>query len=664
MDIKEIAKDQAFADLREVFDKAKNAGKDVYYESFNSAENEFTLSYGGEQRTFSQDKIGYENARFWIEDMMAGKYAPNPPGGNGGASNPPKQSDEPYQVEMDDEYWQMLMNQATADSMEYVEDAIAIQNSVADSIKFADNADKGFEKSITDAIEAIETLKTQLNDKEFQEATDKLTDILQGGPKEITLMDEEIKLLEDALGRSTDWKANPEINKLFTDMKQKYPIRYAMTEIRGHVNDAETELKKIFDEVKDVKQYYAVALDSYKNTLKATGTALAYNIQDNLCAIKTSALDTLRSSLEMSAKALNYAATAFIDLADKSKNAIMKCVRGISKFVDKSLDMITLGGYSKLSHCIEKHNEEAYSKLPDDSFLKKACSFTHNAIEKFRGEDSDTYWKDVQDNAFLWGNIKDENGKVVEYDKSPVQCAQDGITNTITKINNKLTEMKDNAKDALENAGKQVVKVCKTATNNVKAEAFGIKAEIADRLADVYERKANRISAKKQKLLETDTKLFEIQTQLESTLHKLTAITPFVRSEYKKNPATENILNILESAEPSKEVDFLKEMINKEVAKEEKAFNKEQNKAERQHNAKVAGNEIKTTYTEEMLSLVQDDMDKNIKKLEKAQAKLEKLEGKADHFKDVKLEANIAKATAQGKTNDGNEVADDIGERC
>lgn len=659
MDIKEIAKNQAFADLREVFDKAKNAGKDVYYESFNSAENKFTLSYGGEQRIFSQDKIGYENARFWIEDMMAGKYTPNPPEGNGGNSNLPKQSEEPYQVEMDDEYWQMLMNQATADSIEYVEDAVAIQNSVEDSIKFAESANRSLEETTNTAINAIESLKTQLENEDFQVAANKLVDILQGNNKDLT--EEETKIIETAFGDSTNWKENPEINKLFTDMKEKYPVRYAMTEIRGHVNDAEIELKKILDEVKDVKQYYVAALDSYKNNLKATGVTLAYNIQDNLCAIKTSALDTLRSSLEMSAKALNYAATAFTNLADKAKNAIMECVRSISKFVDKSLDMITLGGYSKLSHCLEKQNEKNYSKLPDDSFLKKTYNFAHNTTAKLRGEDSDTYWKDIQDNAFLWGNIKDENGKVVEYDKSPIQCAQDGITNTATKINNKLTEMKDNTKDALENAGKQVVKVCKTATNNVKAAAFGVKAEIADRLSDVYEKKANRISAKKQKLLETDTKLFEIQTQLESTLHKLTAITPFVRSEYKKNPATENILNILESAEPSKEVTFLKEMINKEVAKEEKAFNKEQNKAERQYNAKIAGNEITTTYTEEMLSLVQDDIDKNIKKLEKAQVKLEKLEGKADYFKDVKIKADMAKAMTQDKDES---FADDASERC
>lgn len=59
---------QTKEDLDKTFQKAEDMGANISYEYVKDGN--FAINFQGEIHEFSDTKIGYENARFWIEDQM------------------------------------------------------------------------------------------------------------------------------------------------------------------------------------------------------------------------------------------------------------------------------------------------------------------------------------------------------------------------------------------------------------------------------------------------------------------------------------------------------------------------------------------------------------------------------------------------------------------
>lgn len=547
----------------------------------------------------------------------------------------------------DEQFWGNLMTNENLETAEFAEDVLAIKDSVEDAVKFAEKADADLaevEEIMEETIKQVENLADSDNTKTLNSLCNDLKKYLNENKG--NLSQEELEFVTNLEKSLADWRNATPVEKLGEVEKEtvkqlskeavaKHPIQYAIA-----------EMKQTLSEIKDARLYYKQAHGNFLNTLKDCGKAAITESERTLVAVRVSIMNTVKNNLEMAAKTLNAAAMGFMDLAQKGKQALLKGTREIVRFSDKLGDAITLGGYSKLMAALEKANKNMKEKLfKEDSFSYKMNQFMEKSHEKIRGMDSESYWKDISDNAFCWGNITNEKGDIVGYEKSPVQALQDNTSAFVGKVVAKSKE-----------EGQEICNMCKAAKLTLEAEALDFKAIMAEGLASMYEKKERRVQSKISQLEKTDKELFEVNVQLKHALHKLNEVTPFVRPEYEPNPQLMEAREILSKASPSASVELAKRILDKDIAKEKAKFERKANGKEFVYNVKGAVNTAESAIKESQIRLNAEKMRGNLNKLQNANDRLEGIQTKKGQLtqmaKDLGTKAAQKMSQAQEKVTD------------
>lgn len=539
----------------------------------------------------------------------------------------------------EEEYWDYLAQQAKNESPEqeiedYIDDITAIKASTEDAVYFAEKADEELTKAeaaLEEVIkEAEEFVEQDMNNSIF------LADLeskMKGLSSSENITAEQAQTIDGILKDLSNWRNNTPVenlgkldksivNGLAQDTIAKHPIKYMVA-----------DMKSALSEIKDARVYYKKTHGDFLENIRKAGKAIAMEVKSNLLPIKTSVMDAAKSACEMGASALNAASTKFCEIAEKGKNLICKGIYKISKFEAKVLDMVTLGAFSKIAGKCESHlqNKVANFDKTNASRFEKAMYHINKAILSistfYRSEEPEKFWKEVQDDAFLWGNLKDDNGQVIDYARSPVQTIEDGIKKACEKVKDSAESARDFGKD---------VKL------SIEADVLGMKAEVAERMSTSCEKQERRIQSKITQLEKVDKELFEINTQLQQALHKLNAITPFERPKYESNP---NIVKSIEElkAIPGNKYAFAIKMLERDLEKEKAKFERKVDKQEKKYNKQLENNDFKKANIEFFLKENEESRSQNLERLEKAKEKLEVMQERGNQHKDS-AEKNLAKA--------------------
>lgn len=451
----------------------------------------------------------------------------------------------------EEEYWNELMKAAPEESA-HIEDLIAYQESIEDALKFAENADRQLQEIEKDAELVIQSAE-EIIDKdpivlanEYQES---LNDI------ELNLSDEAKENINEIMNELSSYK-NVNFNDLskvsFEDMEYqakiaiaKHPIKYAVQSLRDTMN-----------EIKEARLFYKSIKGDYLEDFTKAEKSIIADVSAENKDIQKAVAEVALSSVGLSATLLNDASMKFIDFVDNAGTKLKQGIRAIVKFEDKLADCITLGLHSKLLKYNSKMNDKNLSKFPTwGKYYQKMEQF-------FRGDNIDEYCKEITDNAFFWGE-QEESG----YVESPAQMLENGIKKGIDKVGE---------------LGAELIIDCKDCYESIRNMSLNYKVNLLEKSVKNLDKKETKINTKAEQLNEANKKLFEINEEKKKIIHQLNSVAPYKKAEFIPNEEISSIVHNLNKMKPSVKRDFILKIMVKEIQKQERIFNKNENRKEKE----------------------------------------------------------------------------------
>ena len=303
---------------------------------------------------------------------------------------------------------------------------------------------------------------------------------------------EEIKVLETNL-KDTELIKQQAIAKT--------PIRYACAKIvdtcRDTVKDITNAQKTTRAGVYDVLDKISAAKDAAKLTVDTS-------IYQTKTFVKDSAESILRNSIDILEKTKND----FSNFYKNTKEKTAPLLEASHKFLDKTIDMFTLGVYSKVQ--------------------EKLC--------KDKGKD-DTYWKEINDTGFLWGKTEDN-----DYIRSPYETAKD--------------------------ASAKMVKTAVSVKNKIHSFSLNFQATCLEKMASLSEKQEKKIDLRISNLENVNKALYESREKLNQSLNALMG-QPQVKTPYVRDAqiqAAMDSLNMQKATDRTIYKQLLKEEIKREKA--------------------------------------------------------------------------------------------------
>jgi len=401
---------------------------------------------------------------------------------------------------------------------------------------------------------------------------------------------EEIKVLETNL-KDTELIKQQAIAKT--------PIRYACAKIvdtcRDTVKDITSAQKTTRTGVYDVLDKISAAKDAAKLTVDTS-------IYQTKTFVKDSAESILRNSIDILEKTKND----FSNFYKNTKEKTTPLLETSHKFLDKTIDMFTLGVYSKVQ--------------------EKLC--------KDKGKD-DTYWKEINDTGFLWGKTEDN-----DYIRSPYETAKDAKD----FISNKTTEFVQNGVEKAKDASAKMVKTAVSVKNKIHSFSLNFQATCLEKMASLSEKQEKKIDLRISNLENVNKALYESREKLNQSLNALMG-QPQVKTPYVRDAQIQAAMDSL-NMQKATDRTIYKQLLKEEI-KREKAY-------DLQEEAKLNDIAFDIEELQELLEETNYDIQRNKEKLDKMYGKVLANQVSAE-MRTEKVQS--LREQAQNLENDGPELA-------
>lgn len=527
------------------------------------------------------------------------------------------------------------------------EDAIALAESVKDSMKLSESIDKNLDDCVKEAEDVIMQLDEILQDNTGASIVKVYNEALRITQDE-TLPEVVKKPMRDLLNTI---QGNKEL-KDFVEGKGQ-AILFAQNFAKDHpirlkVENIKSDIKNVVHKINDARTFIKNESQNLLTSFKTASTAFTINMTDSLSSVKVSVAETANRNLEKIAKSYNNAVCDFQKFAERAIKKLSELTLKATVFKDKLLDMITMGLHSKihqthdlsfyeralnrntdkLNNLYDSYKAGAKEDLDIERKLKKNIKENEKQVKRLkkletkRGMSNNDYWKNITDTAFLWGVLED-NGRQTGYLKSPVQA----IIDSRSKVN-------DHLRNAVNNVNKltdKTVKRIEKEVDGLKLDCRNFKREISldltNFVADLYHNKAShyherikRLNNKITQLSVIDKQLSVQKNEMQKILHDLTEVTPYKETEFIPNPQILAQIEVLKNMNPQEnaEIHLAIKHLEKCIKNERKDYDKEVNESKTLYNSQVSNAQQELNDVEKYISL-------NLKELNETQQELEKM---------------------------------------
>lgn len=525
------------------------------------------------------------------------------------------------------------------------EDTIAICDSVSDGMKRVEAIDRELAEQVEYAEEVIADLDAVLNGqaglqltKAYEEALkivsdENVPDIVKKPMQDIVNAVESNKELKDFI----DTKGHAMITA--EQFAKDHPVMLKLYQ-------AKQSLKDSIETINTARANMKVQTETMIGNVKTAAYAASIKMADGYSSIKTSVWETANRNLQAVASGYNTAVTEFEKFAEKAKERIKEVINSVEVFKDKFMDMISLGLHSKLESgktkdFYEQNKKKVQDKLSNlrasyevgtakDDILEKKLESKLSSLEKkikkmekkeaFRGTTHSEYWKDVSENAFLWGRLS-ENGRETGYARSPLQASIDGYQGAIQLTRSTISKGKEAYEKADAAFQKAVDDLARNARNKGREIALAgtnFVANVYDKLSENYAKRAKRLESKQNQLAVVDSQLFAKKVEIQKILHDLTEVSPFKAPAFEPSPQIVAQIEQLRNLNPKEnaEIAMSIRLLENVIKKESKAHEKYVSELKSEFDDKVSGLQSELAHLEKQIGLNLKEMANIVGQLE------------------------------------------------